>query len=144
MNKAYLNVEDFILQRDRMKLIDEIIRVDELSAVSESIVSPTWPLFKDGGVHPMVIIELVAQTAGINIKWNERDETATKDGNGGGGVLVGITQALCHVNHIPVGSTIRTASQKEWSQMGYAEFSGAVTMDEKALGEVILQLFRTD
>ncbi|MDA3894862.1 MAG: hypothetical protein PF482_01805 [Desulfobacteraceae bacterium] len=144
MNQADLNVESFILQRDRMKLIDKIIRVDELTAVSESVVSPTWPLFSNGCVHPIVIIELVAQTAGINIKWNEMDKTPSKDGNGGGGFLVGIKKALFHVNCIPVGTTIRTTSQKKYNQMSYAEFSGVVTMAKKNLGEVVLQLFRTD
>jgi len=144
MNQPYLNVEDFILQRDRMKLIDEIIRVDELSAVSGSIVSPTWPLFKNGCVHPIVIIELVAQTAGINIKWNEMNKTASKDGNDGGGFLVGIKKALFHVNCIPVGSAVRTTSQKKYTQMGYAEFKGTVTMGKETLGEATLQLLRTD
>jgi len=138
-----LKVEDFILQRDRMKLIDEIIMVDESTAVSESVVSPTWPLFNDGYVHPIVIIELVAQTAGINIKWNEKDEFSSKEGERGG-FLVGIKKALFHVTRICVDSTIRTCSKKECSQMGYAEFSGVVTIGEKNLGEVLLQLFRTD
>ena len=143
MNQTPLKVEDFILQRDRMKLIDEIIMVDELTAVSESVVSPAWPLFKNGYVHPMVIIELVAQTAGINIKWNETDGTSSKDDNGGG-FLVGIKKALFHVKHIRVGSTVRTSSKKKYSHINYAEYSGVVTIDKKELGEVLLQLFRTD
>ena len=144
IDPVHLNVENFILQRDGMKLIDKIIFVDALTAVSESVVSPSWPLFSNDRVHPIVAIELVAQTAGINIKWNEMDKTPSKDGNNGAGFLVGIKKALFHVSYIPVGSTIRTASQKKCSQMGYAEFAGAVTMGEQTLGEATLQLFRTD
>jgi predicted hotdog family 3-hydroxylacyl-ACP dehydratase len=145
MNQSYLKVEDFILQRDRMKLIDEIISVDELSSVSESVVSPAWPLCENGYVHPIIIIELVAQTAGINIKWNDTGtgERSAKDDNGGG-VLVGIKKAVFHVNRIDVYSIVRTCSIKKYSQMSYAEFSGSVTMGEQVLGEVLLQLFRTD
>lgn len=143
MNQTSLKVEDFILQRDRMKLIDTIISVDEGTAVSESIVSPSWPLFESGCVHSLIIIELVAQTAGINIKWNDTNERPAKDGNGGG-VLAGIKKAVFHVNRIPVDAIIRTCSKKEYSQMDYSEFSGHVMMGEKMLGEVALQLFRTD
>jgi predicted hotdog family 3-hydroxylacyl-ACP dehydratase len=143
MNQTSLKVEDFILQRDRMKLLDKIISVDELRAVSESLVSPSWPLFESDCVHPLIIIELVAQTAGINIKWNDTNGRSAKNVNGGG-VLAGIKKAVFHVNRIPVDSTIRTCSKKEYSQMNYAEFSGHVTMGEKMLGEVVLQLFRTD
>lgn len=143
MNQANLKVEDFILQRDRMKLVDKIISVDSLSAVSESVVSPAWPLVLNDHVHPIIIIELVAQTSGINIKWNDMDGTSAKDGNGGG-VLVGIKKAVFHVNRIDVGSTVRTCSIKKYSQMSYAEFSGIVTIGGQTLGDVILQVFRTD
>lgn len=143
MNQSYLKVEDFILQRDRMKLIDEIISVDELSAVSESVVAPAWPLFENGYVHPIIIIELVAQTAGIFIKWEELNTTSSKDGNGGG-FLAGIKKAVFHANRIAVGSTVRTYSIKKYNQMSYAEVSGIVKIGEQTLGEVILQLFRTD
>jgi predicted hotdog family 3-hydroxylacyl-ACP dehydratase len=143
MDQTSLKVEDFILQRDRMKLLDKIISVDELTAVSESLVSDSWPLIENGCVQSLIIIELVAQTAGINIKWNDTNGRSAKDGNGGG-VLAGIKKAVFHVNQIPVDATIQTCSKKEYSQMNYAEFSGHVTMGEKALGEVVLQLFRTD
>lgn len=143
MNKPYLNVEDFILQRDGMKLIDEIIMVDESTAISESIVTPAWPLFKNSHVHAIVIIELVAQTAGINVKWNEDSTQSPKDGNGRG-FLVGIKKATFNTNYIPVDATITTCAEKKYSQMGYAEFSGVVTIGTRKVGDVILQLFRTD
>jgi predicted hotdog family 3-hydroxylacyl-ACP dehydratase len=126
-----------------MKLIDKIISVDDLSAVSLSVVSPAWPLARNGYVHPIIIIELVAQTAGINIKWNDTDGSSATDGTGGG-FLVGIKKAEFHVNRIDVGSTVRTCSIKKYSQMSYAEFSGIVTISEQTLGEVVLQVFRTD
>jgi len=143
MNQTSLKVEDFILQRDRMKLLDTIISVDEGTAVSESLVSPSWPLFENGFVHPLIIIELVAQTAGINIKWNDANAHSPENSDGGG-VLAGIKKAVFHVNRIPVDAIIRTCSKKEYSQMNYSEFSGHVMMGEKMLGEVVLQLFRTD
>jgi len=126
-----------------MKLLDKIISVDELTAVSESLVSDSWPLFENGCVQSLIIIELVAQTAGINIKWNDTKAPSAKDG-GGGGVLAGIKKAVFHVDRIPVDATIQTCSKKEYSQMNYSEFLGRVTMGEKMLGEVVLQLFRTD
>jgi len=142
MNLTHLNVEKFLLHRDRMKLIDDIIDIDDQMAVSESIVSSEWPLFDNGYVHPIVIIELVAQTAGINIKWNETDENKSKEGVGG--VMVGVKKAVFHIQQIPEHSTLRTCSKKEFSHLNYAEFSGLVTIDEKKVGEVIIQLFRTD
>lgn len=143
MNRTFLTVEDFILQRDGMKLIDKILMVDDSTAISESIISPAWPLYKNGYVHSIVIIELVAQTAGINIKWSEKTGPSPEDGKGEG-FLVGIKKATFTLNHIPVASTVKTCCQKRYNQMGYAEFSGVVTIDDKTIGDVIVQLFRSD
>jgi len=46
-----IDIEKLIPHRDRMKLIDEIIESDDEKAVTESLVTEKWPLFKETYVN---------------------------------------------------------------------------------------------
>jgi predicted hotdog family 3-hydroxylacyl-ACP dehydratase len=56
-----INIEDLIPHRNSMKLIDEILEIDDDRCITTATVSSSWPLFRDGYVHPIVLIELAAQ-----------------------------------------------------------------------------------
>ena len=64
-----VDICDLIPHRDGMKLIDTILAVDEHRAVTRSVVSERWPLVEDGCASPILLVELVAQTAGVNNGW---------------------------------------------------------------------------
>ena len=69
MNRLGLNIEDLLPQRDRMLLIDEILEIDDKIAVTRATVTDQWPFFDGQAVVSLILIELVAQTAGINNSW---------------------------------------------------------------------------
>ena len=69
MSQTSKRAEDFLPHRDRMRLIDEIIDVNEKSAVTQATVTDQWPFFSGESVNSLVLIELVAQTAGISNCW---------------------------------------------------------------------------
>ena len=142
MAQNWLAVEDYLIQQGRMRLVDAIVGVDEGQALTRAVVKSSWPLFKDGLVSPMIIVELVAQTAGINIRWNELQKD--KDAPPGGGLLVGIKKADFFVNAIAGDSVLFTRAEKGYRYLHYAEYTGVVSIDEESIAEVVLQVVRTD
>lgn len=137
-----LPIESLIPHRDRMKLIETIVSVDREKAVSMATVNEKWPLYKDGAVSPIVLIELAAQTAGICIGWKERIENDFQDG--GKGWIVGIKQAVFYLDELPVSSQIITCSEVELTHRNYAVFRGTSTIGAITAGEINIQVFRPD
>ena len=65
MERIDMDIESLIPHRDRMRLIDGVIAVDEERAVTIAHADETWPLYRDGSVDVLVAIELVAQSAAL-------------------------------------------------------------------------------
>ena len=138
-----VSIEDLIPHRDRMKLIQNILQVDETSAVTESVVTPDWPLVEGGSVNPLVLMELAAQTAGLSMGWEE-SVIKGKDIRGRLGWLVGVKEARFHVDGIPVNTRIRMRSQKDVDFENYHEIVGIAEIGEKVIGELRLQIVHPD
>ncbi|MFP4039018.1 MAG: hypothetical protein ACLFS7_00630 [Desulfosudaceae bacterium] len=143
MGNTLFAVEDYVIQRERMMLINAIDQVDEQGAVARSTTTDLWPLFKNGAINPLVIVELVAQTSGISFRWSE---TQTRPGEKaeGSGLIVGLKKAVFFVDAIPLKATVVTCSTKDYTYINYAEYSGFSKIGEERLGEVTLQVLRTD
>ena len=143
MNGSYFSVDDYLIQEGRMRLIDAIVDVDQQGAIARSVTTGKWPLFENGRINPIVIVELVAQTAGVCIRWQEMQKQEVSE-NKGGGFIVGVKEAAFFVGSISTGATITTCAMKKYVQMNYAEYHGFSKIGGDKLGEVTLQVFRTD
>lgn len=131
-------VEDFIPHRDRMKLIDDIIEIDDTRCVTHAAASALWPLCDGKQINAIIIVELVAQTASAFVGWQKR---ATQK-NAGAGVIVGIKKSSITVPFIPVGASLRTSCRMLVNLHDqYAEFEGEVRDDHTTYGYVHLQTF---
>jgi len=142
MNPARLSVEDLLPHRDRMRLVDEIVEVDIKKAVTRSRVNAQWPLFDGRAVHALVLIELVAQTAGINNSWGGK----IKHGEDyvARGWLVGIKDARFYIDAVPLDTCLTTRSVNQFELEGYRVVQGTVDMDGKRVAEVELQLIQSN
>lgn len=138
-----VGIKDLIPHRDRMKLIQNILEVDGTSAVTESVVTPDWPLVEGSSVNPLVLIELAAQTAGVSMGWEE-SIIKGKDIRGRLGWLVGVKEARFHVDRIPLNSRIRMRSLKDVDFENYHEIVGIAEIGEKVIGELRLQIVHPD
>jgi predicted hotdog family 3-hydroxylacyl-ACP dehydratase len=136
------DVSEFLPHRDRMKLIDRILRVDETQAVTESIVTENWPLVEADSVQSIIIVELVAQTASVHVTWKEKQNPAAADS--GRGWLVGIKQARFLRDRIPVGGRIRTRAWTVFHFDNYTGIQGKAEVDTELIGDVELQVMRSD
>ena len=140
MHMVNINIEDLIPHRGRMKLVDQIIEVDEAAAVTLSTVTDKWPLIQNDFVNPLVLIEIVAQTSAVSIKWKK----LKKDGSnaGGKGWLVGLKAAEFFVDRIPLNTNIKTQTKINFSLDNYTEILGISKIGSDLVGEIVLQVLR--
>jgi len=125
-----------------MKLLDEIIDVDERKAVTASTVTENWPLFEAGLANCIVLVELVAQTAGVCIGWKEFQEKGNNQG--GTGWIVGVKEAVFHCDAIPLNSRIITEAERGFQVELYTEIAGTARMGDQILAEIKLQVVQSD
>ena len=135
------DVESLIPHRGRMRLVDEIISVDEKTAVTASTVTESWPMVCGGAVNCIVLVELVAQTAGISLGWKERRKK--EEDLDGTGWIVGVKKAVFHRSEIPLYSRIITASERVLQVELYSEIAGTARVGDETLAEVQLQVVQS-
>ena len=135
-----IDIEKFLPHRDGMKLINTIVKVDEHMAVTESIVTDTWPLIENNVANCLVLVELVAQTSAICIGWKEIIDR--QDDIGGKGWLVGIKSASFFTNGIPLNTNIMTQTRININMDNYSEFQGESKTGDIVLGKIILQVLK--
>jgi predicted hotdog family 3-hydroxylacyl-ACP dehydratase len=136
-----LRIEDLIPHRDRMKLVDEIAEVTEDTAVTVSRPNDRWPLIQNHGVDSLVAVELVAQTAAVNIGMKRRKEAGEGRGRGW---IVGIKNAEFYTGSIPLTSRVVTTARIVYSQEAYSVIEGSVSADDTLISTVSLQVFREE
>mgnify|MGYP001038383805 CR=1 FL=1 len=142
MNPKDMRPENILPHRGRMLLIDEILELDDDGAATRSVVTEKWPFFNGRDVNAIVLIELVAQTAGIHNGWiREKLHGPSADKKGW---IVGIRQARLAVNAVPLGTRLiaRTKNQMEFE--GFRDIAGTVEMGTLIVAEIAIQLLRSD
>jgi predicted hotdog family 3-hydroxylacyl-ACP dehydratase len=133
-------IEALIPHRDRMRLIDTVLEVDDDKAVTAAIVTEDWPLCRDGFVDTLVTVELVAQTAALLEGWKR-----LKTGRGSvSGWLVGIKTADFHRPGLPVAATLVTEVTKSYALESYAVFGGTVSLGDQIVAVVSIQTVRAE
>ena len=137
-----VDIEQLMPHRDRMKLIDEIIESDDEKAITESLVTEKWPFFKEAYVNSIIIIELVAQTASVCIGYKEHKKNDEK--LEGKGWLVGIKNASFFLDKIALNSRITTCSRINFNFENYTQIIGTAKTDSKLIGEVNIQVLRSE
>jgi len=137
MRTLPLDIEKLIPHRDRMKLLNDVLDVNAEMAVTSSLVSDRWPLFHGSFVDPVVLIELVAQTAGVLISWKK----GMDKGEGGVGWLVGIKVADFFLDRIPLHTELITTVKNLYSADGYNVIEGTVMTGTELLCRVQIQIF---
>lgn len=138
MNPKKFSIEDLLPHRNRMLLIERILEVNESLSVSSAVVSDHWPLVFAGSVSPIVMVELAAQTAGVNNSINRLQTRGKEDGTMGW--IAGVKSAVFHMDRLPVGATLITRTQNSFAFEDFREVTGTVTWDKTVAAEITLQL----
>jgi predicted hotdog family 3-hydroxylacyl-ACP dehydratase len=142
MNSISVNIDALIPHRRPLRLIDEILEVDEDSAVTAATVAEQWPLFANGAVNPIVLIELVAQTALAH--WGYTQIKKSADAVVRKGFLVGVQHADFFIDEILVHTRITTRSTTRVVFDNFREISGVARIGEDIIGEIRLQSVKSE
>ena len=133
-----MDIEALIPHRNRMKLLDDVIAANEESAVTSARVSHRWPLCQGDYVDPIVLIEIVAQTAAVFISCKKGINTRGSRR----GWIVGIKNADFFVDRIPLETVLITTVKDLYHLDQYSVLDGEVTAAAKTLCRVQIQVFR--
>jgi predicted hotdog family 3-hydroxylacyl-ACP dehydratase len=136
-----IDIEKMIPHRNSMKLVDEVLEINERSCVAAATVSPRWPLYEDGYVSPIILIELAAQTAGVNFGWREMQKEKRSDQLGW---LVGIKNAEFYRDRIPRDTRIVISIEDRSKNDAYVVITGTARVGSELIGEMELQVFRPE
>jgi predicted hotdog family 3-hydroxylacyl-ACP dehydratase len=135
-----LTLEDLLPHRGHMMLLEKVLEVDSKHALTRCRVSKSWPLAEEKGVHPLILVELAAQTAGV-CNGLDRIQNRGLDSDQMGW-LVGIKKTEFFINFLPFGCEIITSAENSYSFENLREVSCEQHMDNKLICKSTLQLFQ--
>ena len=134
-----MDIETLIPHRDRMKLINKVLDVTADTAVTSAVVTDRWPLCHESFVDPLVLIEIVAQTAAVQIRMKKG-----LDSDMGKGLLVGIKNADFFLDRIPLNTVLVTTVKNLSGAHNYNVLEGTVTAGTDLLARIQIQVLRFD
>jgi predicted hotdog family 3-hydroxylacyl-ACP dehydratase len=137
-----LTVESLLPHRGRMLLVEEIISLDDDQATTRAVARRDWPLFDGGVVNPLIMVELVAQTAGVH-NGLKRMKRRGKDSQTRGW-LVGVKKAVLHVDAVAVGDAIVTTANNAFVFDNLREITGSASINGRLAAEVVLQVVEAE
>ena len=137
VNPTTLSIEALLPHRGRLKLVDEILQLDDEIAVTAATATRRWPLFDGRVISPLVLVELVAQTAGIKNGLDRlRSQGPDADKRGW---LVGIKKASFEVAGLNPGDRIITRAWNAYQLEAYFNIEGEALIDSRVIARVSLQ-----
>jgi len=135
-----INIEDYIPHREPIRIISEVIEINEESAIAGAVVNSRWPLYDGNEVNSLVLIEAIAQTSAL-VEGHKKK----KQGKAGvKGWLVGIKSAEFKQATLPVGARLVIAVKNLYSFDNYGVIEGTVKSGEDVLAVAVLQALRMD
>ncbi len=135
-----LTLEDLLPHRGQMLLIGQALTVDRNKARTTSRVSRSWPMGDNHGVHPLILIELAAQTAGVCNGW-DRIQTQGLDSNQMGW-LVGIKKADIDTDALPYDTEVVATAENTCVFENLRETACEAFIEDRCVASIILQLFQ--
>ena len=135
-----VTLEDLLPHRGGMLLVKEVLEVDSKTARTLFCVEKAWPMADDQGVHPLVLVELAAQTAGVCNGW-DRIQTKGQDSNKMGW-LVAIKRADFFLDSLPFGGIIMARAENTYSFENLREVSCELHMNNQLIAKATLLLYQ--
>ena len=133
-----IDIESLIPHREPIKIITEVIELEDHAGTAAAVVNDRWPLCDGASVQSLILIEAIAQTAAIveGAKRQRQGKSATK------GWLVGIKSADFKQDTVPVGTRITVAVKSLYAMESYGVIEGIVKSGDDILLTAFLQAMR--
>jgi len=140
LERSGLTIEDLLPHRGAMLLIDQVLEVDSMHALTLTTVKETWPQADRQGVPSLICVELAAQTAGVCNGW-DRIQTQGADSDQTGW-LVAVKRAEFLVELLPLGSIVTTRAENTFAFEKFREITSQLYHDDRLIAEMVLQLYQ--
>jgi predicted hotdog family 3-hydroxylacyl-ACP dehydratase len=128
-------IEAMIPHRSPMRLIDNVLELDEDPIETLSIVNKSWPLCDEQGADVILSIEIIAQSVAALYHRRKRRAGAPQID-----FLVGIKEARFLTLVLPLNEEIK-ANVKMVSFIGnYGIFKGEVSIDGEIICQAVVQV----
>jgi len=135
-----LSLEDLLPHRGAMMLVKEVLEVDCNHALTRCLVNRSWPMAGPRGVHPLILVEVAAQTAGVCNGWDRvRSKGLDSDKMGW---LVGIKKAELSIDFLPFGAEIVSSADNSYNFDNLREVVCEQRMEDIVICRSTLQLFQ--
>ncbi len=138
LDPASIDVESLLPHRGPMLLVDRILACDDSQTTTLATARSSWPLCGGDAINPLMLVELIAQTAGLHnalVRMRESGRAAIHRG-----WLVGVKKAIFHTTAVAVGARITTTTQNAFAFDELREVCGEASIDGRTVAEVTLQL----
>lgn len=140
LERSGFTIEDLLPHRGAMLLVDEVLEVDSLHALTLSTVKETWPQADRQGVPSLICVELAAQTAGVCNGW-ERIQTQGLDSDQAGW-LVAVKRAEFFIELLPLGSIVKARAENTFAFEKFREITSQLYHNDQLVAEMVLQLYQ--
>jgi predicted hotdog family 3-hydroxylacyl-ACP dehydratase len=133
-----IDIDSVIPHREPIKIVSEVLDVQEDSGIAVAVVKTTWPLYENNAANPLILIEAAAQTSAIveGYKRKKQGKSSVK------GWLVGIKSAEFYVASIPVNTRLTIFVVSKYTMDNYAVMEGTIKCGEDILATMVLQALR--
>lgn len=141
MSNGYPDIEDLIVHRGAMRLIDKVVASTDQSVTVEARVDASSPFMIEGvGVPTYVGLELMAQAVcaydGVQSIGDGTTPTV--------GFLLGCRRYIAHRRTLPLGAPLRIVAALAFVDSGMAAFDCAIEdADGSMLAEGTVTVYRT-
>ncbi len=137
---ADLTLEDLLPHRAGLLLVEQVLEVDSTHAHALFLVKESWPMADSRGVHPLLMVELAAQAAGVCNGWDRVKTLGIHSDQMGW--LVGIKKADFFIDSLPFGGVVSARAENTYSFENLREVFCELHLADRLIGQVTLQLFQ--
>lgn len=130
-----IDIESLIPHREPIKIITEVVELNDDSGIAAAVVNERWPLCNGRTVHSLVLIEAIAQTAAVVEGYKRKKEGKS----GAKGWLVGIKSAEFKRDVIAVDTRITVFVNNLYAFDRYGMIEGIVKSGDDVLLTAVLQ-----
>jgi len=133
-----IDIESLIPHREPIKIITDVIDLQDDSGLTSAVVNERWPLCDGRKVRSLVLIEAIAQTAALvgGYKQKKEGKEATK------GWLVGIKSAEFKQEFLELGTRVTVSARSLYTLEDYAVIEGVVKAGDETVMTATLQALR--
>jgi predicted hotdog family 3-hydroxylacyl-ACP dehydratase len=133
-----IDIEKLIPHREPIKIITEVIEMNDEAGIAAAVVNKDWPLCDGRVVRSLVLIEAIAQSAAL-LEGYKRQKAGK---SGVKGWLVGVKSAEFTRDLIAVNTRVVVQVQSLYAFDAYGVIKGVVKAGDEILLTAVLQAIR--